>query len=304
MSKSELGSSYSFWLPWDEVGGPRTEVSLICRFEPKGGAVVSSEQAKQSLPGREPVLAGDGTKHPPKLPDGVPSKPAIQTLQSLQAQRRETHDARQASYEVPVANDPQALAIEAAQNNSLLPAKRMTATTINLPNNFQMPSAAAIRDRNVPAVNHAPLTAASYSQPLLSQSALQQTPNVPPMLTSTQTPVTRQLGQNIAGAGGRPNLSPINLPSQIPQAPASALNTMTPTMKPSIQSPGGISTTPISMSPQQPPANQAALQQMLQQQQALQQKIIQLEAQSPTGMPRQVGNTATVSYPTGGQYQR
>jgi hypothetical protein len=39
MSISEIGASYSFWLPWDEAGGPRTEVSLICRFEPKGRAV-------------------------------------------------------------------------------------------------------------------------------------------------------------------------------------------------------------------------------------------------------------------------
>ena len=41
MSKSEIGASYSFWLPWDEAGGPQTEVSLICRFEPKRGSVVS-----------------------------------------------------------------------------------------------------------------------------------------------------------------------------------------------------------------------------------------------------------------------
>ena len=38
MSKTELGPSYSFWLPWDEVGGPQTEISLIARFEPKDGA--------------------------------------------------------------------------------------------------------------------------------------------------------------------------------------------------------------------------------------------------------------------------
>src|SRR3954462_3003305 len=56
MSKSELGASYSFWLPWDEAGGPKTEISLICRFEPKGGAVITSEQTKHILPGSTPVL--------------------------------------------------------------------------------------------------------------------------------------------------------------------------------------------------------------------------------------------------------
>ena len=36
-SKSELGHSYSFWLPWDEVGGPEQKICLIARFQPKKG---------------------------------------------------------------------------------------------------------------------------------------------------------------------------------------------------------------------------------------------------------------------------
>ncbi|HVX10338.1 MAG TPA: hypothetical protein VHC22_04115 [Pirellulales bacterium] len=54
-SKSELGPSYSFWIPWDRVGGPTQEVSLICRFTPVEGGAVVSEQVKQLLPGIEPV---------------------------------------------------------------------------------------------------------------------------------------------------------------------------------------------------------------------------------------------------------
>ncbi len=50
-SKSMLGDSYSFWLPWDEVGGPTLNIRLIARFEPKGGASVMSEEATQTLPG-------------------------------------------------------------------------------------------------------------------------------------------------------------------------------------------------------------------------------------------------------------
>lgn len=51
-SKSKLGHSYSVWVPWDEVGGPRKEISLIARFIPKnGGAAVVSAQARQNLPG-------------------------------------------------------------------------------------------------------------------------------------------------------------------------------------------------------------------------------------------------------------
>jgi hypothetical protein len=51
-SKSKLGHSYSVWIPWDEVGGPQKEISLIVRFTPEKGGVVVSEQTKQLLPGQ------------------------------------------------------------------------------------------------------------------------------------------------------------------------------------------------------------------------------------------------------------
>ncbi|MBL9124030.1 MAG: hypothetical protein JNG90_10390 [Planctomycetaceae bacterium] len=51
-SKSQLGHSYSFWIPWDEVGGLQRKVTLVCRFEPKRGGIVVSEMASQILPGR------------------------------------------------------------------------------------------------------------------------------------------------------------------------------------------------------------------------------------------------------------
>ena len=51
MSKTELGPTYSFWLPWDEVGGPQTEVSLICRFEP-GSRAPGPRPDGCTVPGR------------------------------------------------------------------------------------------------------------------------------------------------------------------------------------------------------------------------------------------------------------
>jgi len=50
-SESKLGHSYSFWLPWDEVGGPPRQISLMVRFEPVGGPAVVSENSRQLLPG-------------------------------------------------------------------------------------------------------------------------------------------------------------------------------------------------------------------------------------------------------------
>lgn len=53
MSQSELGASYSLWLPWGSVEEPSTRVSLIARFEPtRGGGLVVSDQATQVLPGQ------------------------------------------------------------------------------------------------------------------------------------------------------------------------------------------------------------------------------------------------------------
>lgn len=51
--ESDLGVSYSVWLPWDKVSGAQTEVSLIARFESvRGGALVMSEQNRIRLPGQ------------------------------------------------------------------------------------------------------------------------------------------------------------------------------------------------------------------------------------------------------------
>lgn len=54
---SPLGPTYSVWLGWDEVGGPQRNISLITRFEPKGGAIVVGEQTRHLLPGVEQQLA-------------------------------------------------------------------------------------------------------------------------------------------------------------------------------------------------------------------------------------------------------
>jgi hypothetical protein len=51
-SKSKVGHSYSFFVPWDAVGGVQKEISLIVRFQPKVGPVVVSEQTRHMLPGK------------------------------------------------------------------------------------------------------------------------------------------------------------------------------------------------------------------------------------------------------------
>jgi hypothetical protein len=176
MSISEVGASYSFWLPWDEAGGPRTEVSLICRFEPKGGAVITSEQTRHLLPG---ALAPHSTtavaRQPPPLPEGVPSRPAQPTLESLRNHRPPDGGAQLASYETPV--DSQAPAAQTKVETTLLvPERRMSVTSIRLPDNFNFGAAAA----------HAgPISAPAPSQPQPPISHPQPTtPKAQPVITS------------------------------------------------------------------------------------------------------------------------
>lgn len=111
-SKSKIGHSYSVWLPWDEVGGPQKEISLVVRFEPKGATgLVMGEPARQLLPGAT-ALAGEPSKLPP---EGA-------TAGALPAQS-EKQAVQQASYNA-------ALPLPAAPE---APARRMTTTTISVP---------------------------------------------------------------------------------------------------------------------------------------------------------------------------
>lgn len=63
-STSELGHSYSFWLPWDEVGGEQKDISLITRFQPTHGSVIVGAATRHVLPGTP-----TGQQHEP--PRGV-----------------------------------------------------------------------------------------------------------------------------------------------------------------------------------------------------------------------------------------
>jgi hypothetical protein len=51
-SESELGASYSVWIPWDEASGPQRKIMLIPTFVTKDGRLVRGAAAKLNLPGR------------------------------------------------------------------------------------------------------------------------------------------------------------------------------------------------------------------------------------------------------------
>ena len=170
MSKSELGPSYSFWLPWDVVGGPQTEVSLIARFEPKDGAVVIGEQTRHLLPGALAAGANVAGNMPPKLPEGIPMRPAAPRLSSASAAIDTNNQVQLASYEA---------AAEPSQ-------RRMTTTSISLPENFR------IRGGSTTATAAATATATASVQPNRGASPTANSlpqPNAVPNFRSLARPV-------------------------------------------------------------------------------------------------------------------
>ncbi|MEX2169420.1 MAG: hypothetical protein WD851_08915 [Pirellulales bacterium] len=129
-SESDLGVSYSIWLPWDAAqGGPPAEISLIARFEPVGkGNLITSDQTRQRLPGQgAPIGDGPALANEPATP-GV--QQAMVTHSTLEPERKTVN---QINYETPVAQITRA--DEAAT--------RMTTTTISLPSKFRRQGATA-----------------------------------------------------------------------------------------------------------------------------------------------------------------
>lgn len=58
-SVSEVGSSYSVWLPWDEVGGYRKNISLVTMFKGTDGTVLRGEPTQNYLPGNKPEAVAE-----------------------------------------------------------------------------------------------------------------------------------------------------------------------------------------------------------------------------------------------------
>jgi hypothetical protein len=60
-SDSDLGASYSVWIPWEKVGGPRKSITLIPIFKTNSGNVLRCGQSLVVLPGRTPQTANAST---------------------------------------------------------------------------------------------------------------------------------------------------------------------------------------------------------------------------------------------------
>lgn len=58
-SNSDLGPSYSIWVPWDAAGGEQKDISLVPVFTSTSGKIVMGQQAINLLPGAPPSNSPD-----------------------------------------------------------------------------------------------------------------------------------------------------------------------------------------------------------------------------------------------------
>ena len=128
-SKSDIGHSYSIWLPWDEVGGPQKEISLIARFTPREGGLVIGKQSRYLLPGRKPISTPESGEW---------------NQQQVAGRFDGANGARHVSYDAPLSMGPPA----DIQNERR--SQRMQIATISVPPRFNR-KALAVRGLQSPA---------------------------------------------------------------------------------------------------------------------------------------------------------
>jgi hypothetical protein len=218
--KSKIGHSYSIWIPWDEVGGEQKEISLVVRFEPKGGgAVTVGQAARQILPGKKPPESP--AKEPAKIPANdvamkmMPNVPGGQPIQQVAYQA-----AMPANGGTAVAQ-PLQPAVGSPQPNPL-PGRHLGVTTIAVPQVMQG-SLTAPSTIAPPAMSNGQAAA----PPGLGQPMIQGPAATMPAFPSGMTalPATAA-GTTTAGAAQTP-MSPVvngvpvsNQPAAIPIGPA------------------------------------------------------------------------------------
>ena len=154
-SESDLGASYSVWLPWDAAGGDQQNVSLVPVFTSTSGKIVMGQQAINLLPGR------------------VAQQPKSNSPTSLIAADAEANSGiQQASHQQATAGQPSA-------DPNGIPAReklRMRTSTIELTPSLRKRIAMA-RDEAAqlptaaPPSNYLPAATSPYAQPVVTPGA-------------------------------------------------------------------------------------------------------------------------------------
>jgi hypothetical protein len=206
-SKSDIGHSYSVWLPWDEVGGTQRRITLFVRFEPTQGGAVMSDATPKILPGApaETEVAKATTAAKPAANESSIQRAAAQTDASLGVfhaggavesagtrlqnfidnQRHQLHGIQPAGYDVEAsANEPEK--------------ETMSTVTIDVPSAFVQRTSptdgAQDIEQNIPqraAFLDTPQQTASEEQVNSQATAAPVNPHPSQTRQATEEPLTR-----------------------------------------------------------------------------------------------------------------
>ncbi len=204
LSKTDLGPSYSIWLPWDEVGGPEKQISLIVRFTTEKGEMLTSEQIKVRLPGAASESQGtaNSTTAANQAPD--PAKIAFGNLASQFA-------VRPALATVPIQETSSAIN-PSGNTSGVIPAAASmpvpgTTTTVST-----APSAGGVGDVQVRQMSVTTIPITTSPQTHLSQPAIQPTVSSQPGFNDS---VGSPLRAEMIAAGAVPSMSLANTRQQL-----------------------------------------------------------------------------------------
>lgn len=132
MSHTDIGPSFSIWLPWDQIGGETRQISLVTRFDGRSGGVVISKPSMKLLPG---VAVKKRNPSGPAIEAATGANGGVRLANAeLDAAENFASDVRLAGGEEPASiDDSSAVRIDTPRRGTL----RSQAMTIDLPPNFQ-----------------------------------------------------------------------------------------------------------------------------------------------------------------------
>ena len=181
-SKSKLGHSYSVWVPWDEMGGPQKEFSLIVRFTPDKGGVVIGEQAKQLLPGKTQIVS--------KNPSGGTPPPAQSPAWPAQTTSAQNSSVQPVSYVTPL--PPIDSRSQDGKPNAANQSPSVEATTIPLPQQSSLRNSLMMHGASIPNSSNPSLQPPAAEPRTDARSAASSAPTPAPASTGLIQPARYQ----------------------------------------------------------------------------------------------------------------
>ena len=133
-SKSKLGHSYSFWLPWNKVGGSPEQLSLMLRFDGRKGGTLITENSRQYLPGVSSEVAED-TSTSQTAPNKSPSTHSRRNRSVAYVEPAGPDDSGNIAQVGHHVSEGQSAEADTPQNTSSQPS-RMSTITIDVPPGF------------------------------------------------------------------------------------------------------------------------------------------------------------------------